>query len=94
MSKLLLMGSAGAGKTSMQRVLFANMLPKETSNIGYTVAREEHKIYLLGGLTFSLWDCGFQDQFVQEYFDSQKGIASPIKKPFFPKSTSFSMFLT
>jgi len=39
MKKLLLMGSEGAGKTSMHRVIFANLLAKDTYKLGYTVSK-------------------------------------------------------
>lgn len=48
MQKLLLMGSPGAGKTSMHRVIFASMPPAETQQIGYTVSKEEQPIHLMG----------------------------------------------
>jgi hypothetical protein len=37
MKKMLLMGSSGAGKTSMHSVIFANYPAKDTAKIGYTV---------------------------------------------------------
>ena len=72
MKKMLLMGSAGAGKTSMHRVIFANIPAKDTSKIGYTMSKEEHKITVMGNIELKLWDCGFQNQFVKEYFSSKK----------------------
>ena len=65
MKKMLLMGSAGVGKTSMHRVIFAHLPAKETSKIGFTMAKEEHKITIMGNIELKLWDCGFQDVFVQ-----------------------------
>lgn len=56
-----MMGSAGAGKTSMQRVIFAHLPAKDTHKIGYTMSKEEHSITLLGNLELKLWDCGFQN---------------------------------
>lgn len=59
--KLLLMGSAGSGKTSMHRVIFAHVPAKDTSKIGYTMSKEEHRITVMGNIELKLWDCGFQN---------------------------------
>jgi Ras-related GTP-binding protein A/B len=72
MKKMLLMGSEGAGKTSMHRVIFAGLPAKDTANIGYTTSKEEHKITLMGDLVLDLWDCGSQDEFMREYFHSRR----------------------
>ena len=69
---MLLMGSEGAGKTSMHRVIFANLPAKETYKIGYTVAKEEHRITIMGDLQLDLWDCGSQNQFMNEYFNAKR----------------------
>ena len=74
MKKMLLMGSAGAGKTSMHCVIFANLPAKDTSKIGFTTAKEEHKITLMGNIELKLWDCGFQNVFVEEYFSSKRDL--------------------
>ena len=72
MKKLLLMGSEGAGKTSMHSVIFANYPTKNTHKIGYTTDRKEYQIHFMGNLTFSLWDCGGQDTFMENYFMVQR----------------------
>jgi Ras-related GTP-binding protein A/B len=72
MKKMLLMGSAGAGKTSMHYVIFAHFPARETSKIGYTVAKEEHKFIIMGNLELRLWDCGFQNTFVEGYFNERR----------------------
>ena len=72
MKKMLLMGYSGAGKTSMHSVIFANFPAKDTSKIGYTVERQEHKFKFMGTLTLNLWDCGGQDTFMEQYFLVQK----------------------
>ena len=60
MKKMLLMGSEGAGKTSMHRVIFANMPAKNTNMIGYTIFKEEHRLTIMDKLELDLWDCGSQ----------------------------------
>lgn len=35
--KLVLMGKSGAGKTSMQSIIFANLTPNETEQLGFTL---------------------------------------------------------
>ena len=72
MKKILLMGSEGAGKTSMHSVIFANYPSKGTSKLGYTIERKEHKLKFMGNLTFNLWDCGGQDTFMDNYFMVQR----------------------
>ena len=69
---MLLMGSAGVGKTSMHRVIFANLSAQETKNIGYTRSKEEHRITIMGNLQLDLWDCGFQEKFMKEYFNEKR----------------------
>ena len=54
------MGSEGAGKTSMHRVIFANMPAKDTKMIGYTVFKEEHRLTVMDKFELDLWDCGSQ----------------------------------
>lgn len=68
----MLMGSEGAGKTSMHSVIFANYPAKNTKNIGYTVERKEYRLNFMGNLTFNLWDCGGQDTFMDNYFMVQR----------------------
>ena len=67
MKKLLLMGSEGVGKSSMHKVIFANVLPSETYKIGYTVSKEEVKIKIFGNVSIDLWDCGGQEEFIRQY---------------------------
>ena len=57
---MLLMGSEGAGKTSMHSVIFNNISASETGKIGYTHERKEYTFKFMGSLSFNLWDCGGQ----------------------------------
>jgi Ras-related GTP-binding protein A/B len=71
-SKVLLMGRAGAGKTSMRSIIFANYGAKETGRLHPTNQVEHSSFRFMGNLMLSLWDCGGQDVFMENYFESQK----------------------
>lgn len=71
-TKVLLMGKAMAGKTSMKSIIFANYLAKETARIGATIKIAHSTLRFLGDLQLDLWDCGGQDEFMQSYFESQR----------------------
>ncbi|KAH8584341.1 uncharacterized protein ELE39_002435 [Cryptosporidium sp. chipmunk genotype I] len=70
--KVLLMGRAGAGKTSMRSIIFANYLPKDTSRLTATNNIEHSHLRFFGNMVLSLWDCGGQDIFMENYFESQR----------------------
>jgi len=67
--KLLLMGKCGAGKTSMHSIIFANLPPSETMNIGFTRDVNENRVKFLG-MALSINDCGGQDKLMESYFNS------------------------
>lgn len=54
------MGRAGAGKTSMRSIIFANYLPRDTSRLTATNNIEHSHLRFFGNLILSLWDCGGQ----------------------------------
>ena len=58
----------------MHSVIFANMPVQKNflQKIGYTQDRKEHKHQFMGNLAFSLWDCGGQDSFMENYFNSTR----------------------
>lgn len=66
------MGRAGAGKTSMRSIIFANYLARETSRLHTTNFVEHSSLRFLGNLRLNLWDCGGQDVFMENYFESQR----------------------
>jgi len=70
--KVLLMGKSGAGKTSMRSIIFANYLARDTMRLGPTLGVENSHVRFLGNLVLNLWDCGGQDAFMENYFESQK----------------------
>merc|ERR1719471_669869 len=71
-SKVLLMGRAGAGKTSMKSIIFANYLARDTNRLHQTNFIEHSSLKFLGNLRLNLWDCGGQDTFMENYFESQR----------------------
>ena len=66
--KVLLMGRVGAGKTSMRSIIFANYLARDAYRITFTVDVAKARVRFLGDLVLSLWDCGGQDLFMEQYF--------------------------
>mmetsp|Transcript_63337 Transcript_63337/g.181726 ORF Transcript_63337/g.181726 Transcript_63337/m.181726 type:complete len:323 (+) Transcript_63337:118-1086(+) len=70
-SKVLLMGRAGAGKTSMKSIIFANYLARDTARLHHTNFIEHSSLRFLN-LRLNLWDCGGQDVFMENYFESQR----------------------
>lgn len=70
--KVLLMGRAGSGKTSMRSIIFANYLARDTYRFTFTVDINRSRVRFLGNLVLSLWDCGGQGLFMEQYFLSQK----------------------
>jgi len=71
-SKLLLMGRAFAGKTSMKSIIFANYLARDTNRLQTTNFIEHSSLKFLGNLRLNLWDCGGQDNFMENYFETQR----------------------
>eukprot|EP00298_Acanthocystis_sp_HF-20_P009847 c18534_g2_i1.p1 GENE.c18534_g2_i1~~c18534_g2_i1.p1 ORF type:complete len:305 (-),score=75.71 c18534_g2_i1:67-981(-) len=70
--KVLLMGRAESGKTSMRSIIFANYLARETSRLGPTFDVDRSHVRFLDGLVLNLWDCGGQTGYLEKYLDSQK----------------------
>ena len=70
--KVLLMGRMGAGKTSMRSIIFANYLARDAYRITFTIDVNKHRVRFLNNLVLSLWDCGGQDMFMEQYFQAQK----------------------
>ena len=66
------MGKSGSGKTSMRSIIFANYLARDTMRLGPTLQVESSQVKLLGNLVLNLWDCGGQDAFMENYFESQR----------------------
>jgi len=72
LQKVLLMGRMGAGKTSMRSIIFANYLARDAYRITFTHDVSKSRVRFLGNLVLNLWDCGGQDLFMEQYFQSQR----------------------
>ena len=72
LQKVLLMGKSGAGKKSMRSIIFANYLARDTMRLGATIDVEHSHVRFLGNLVLNLWDCGGQEAFMENYFESQR----------------------
>lgn len=70
--KVLLMGKAHSGKTSMRSIIFANYLARDTARLSPTIDVEHHHVRFLGDLVLNLWDCGGQDAFYESYFERDR----------------------
>lgn len=70
--KVLLMGTAGSGKTSMRSIIFANFLARDTDMLGATLDVQHDHIRFLGRLNLNLWDCGGQIKFFDNYIKSRR----------------------
>ncbi|KAI2505902.1 Gtr1/RagA G protein conserved region [Fragilaria crotonensis] len=70
--KVLLMGKAHSGKTSMRSIIFANYLARDTTRLSPTLDVEHSHVRFLGDLVLNLWDCGGQDAFYESYFDRDR----------------------
>eukprot|EP00550_Attheya_septentrionalis_P013499 CAMPEP_0198304468 /NCGR_PEP_ID=MMETSP1449-20131203/57416_1 /TAXON_ID=420275 /ORGANISM="Attheya septentrionalis, Strain CCMP2084" /LENGTH=424 /DNA_ID=CAMNT_0044006993 /DNA_START=106 /DNA_END=1380 /DNA_ORIENTATION=+ len=70
--KVLLMGKAHSGKTSMRSIIFANYLARDTMRLSPTLDVEHHHVKFLGDLVLNLWDCGGQDAFYESYFERDR----------------------
>ena len=70
--KVLLMGKAHSGKTSMRSIIFANYLARDTMRLSPTLDVEHHHVRFLGDLHLNLWDCGGQDAFYESYFERDR----------------------
>jgi Ras-related GTP-binding protein A/B len=70
--KVLLMGKAHSGKTSMRSIIFANYLARDTMRLSPTLDVEHHHVRFLGNLVLNLWDCGGQDAFYESYFERDR----------------------
>jgi Ras-related GTP-binding protein A/B len=70
--KILLMGKAGVGKTSMRSIIFANCAPRDTFVLGWTHDVSESRLRFMGNMMLNLLDCGGQNEFIRQYLDSKR----------------------
>ncbi len=57
---------------SLRSIIFANYLARDTMRLGPTLDVEHSHVRFLGNLVLNLWDCGGQDAFYENYFESQR----------------------
>ena len=70
--KVLLMGRSCSGKTSMRSIIFANYLARDAKRLGPTIDMEQSQVKFLGSLVLNLWDCGGQEQYMENYLRAQR----------------------
>ena len=70
--KILLMGKAGVGKTSMRSIIFANCAPRDAFVLGITHEVNESRLKFMGNMMLNLLDCGGQYEYYKQYFESKK----------------------
>lgn len=56
----------------MRSIIFANYIARDTRRLGATIDVEHSHVRFLGNLVLNLWDCGGQEAFMENYFDSQR----------------------
>ena len=56
----------------MRSIIFANYLARDTMRLGATIDVEHSHVRFLGNLVLNLWDCGGQEAFMENYFESQR----------------------
>eukprot|EP01101_Sappina_pedata_P006652 TRINITY_DN3368_c0_g1_i1.p1 TRINITY_DN3368_c0_g1~~TRINITY_DN3368_c0_g1_i1.p1 ORF type:complete len:303 (+),score=142.27 TRINITY_DN3368_c0_g1_i1:26-934(+) len=70
--KVILMGRAASGKTSMRSIIFANYIARDTQQLSATADVESSNVRFLGNLSLNLMDFGGQDNYIDTYFSVQK----------------------
>ncbi len=70
--KILLMGKAAVGKTSMRSIIFANCAPRDTFVLEWTHDVNESRLRFMGNMMLNLLDCGGQNEFIKQYLDSKR----------------------
>lgn len=70
--KVLLMGKSNSGKSSMRSIIFANFLARDTERLKATIEVQKSQKSFMGSMVLNLWDCGGQELFYENYFDSQR----------------------
>ena len=72
--KILLLGKAGVGKTSIKNIIFEKKAPQDTLKLCPTNEIEESHLYLLKKIPISILDCCSKDDVIKTYFTSRKQI--------------------
>jgi len=56
----------------MKSIIFANYLARDTNKLHQTNYIEHSSLRFMGNLRLNVWDCGGQDVFMENYFESQR----------------------
>lgn len=70
--KILLMGKAGVGKTSIKSVIFQYKSPKDTLELANTNEIEISHIRFMKNICIKLLDCCGKEDYIKQYFESKK----------------------
>ena len=70
LTKVLLMGKAGVGKTSIKSLIFQNRLAKDTIDLAFTNELEVTHLRFMKNIYLKLIDCCSRE--IKQYFDSKK----------------------
>ncbi|KAI8347657.1 Gtr1/RagA G protein conserved region-domain-containing protein [Blakeslea trispora] len=69
------MGRGGAGKTSMQSIIFHNNVAKKTRDLEPTVLwNNQVHVQFIGNLCLNIWDCGGQDESFHGYLTDNQDV--------------------
>ena len=71
-TKILLMGKMGVGKTSIKSLIFQNKSAKDTLNLAFTNEVEESHLRFMKNISLDLLDCCSKEDFIKQYFDTKK----------------------
>lgn len=72
LTKVLLMGKTGVGKTSIKSIIFQNKSPKDTLELAYTNEVEESHLKFMKNISLDLLDCCSKEDYIKQYFNEKK----------------------
>ena len=72
LTKVLLMGKTGVGKTSIKSIIFQNKSPKDTFELAYTNEVEESHLKFMKNISLDLLDCCSKEDYIKQYFNEKK----------------------
>ncbi|CAI2355990.1 unnamed protein product [Caenorhabditis sp. 36 PRJEB53466] len=70
--KIVLLGSAGSGKTSLKNIVFSDYSPDSCVGSPPTHDVDQHHVKYLGSLMLHIWDCGGQTGYMEDRLNSQR----------------------
>ena len=72
--KILIMGKAGVGKTSIKSIIFQNKTAADTLKLCATNELEETNLYFINNVPINILDCSSKDDYIKQYFNTKKKI--------------------